>query len=210
MKKFFLEICGMDGSGKSSNIPFIIETIETDLGRAGDVVVTREPGGTQLSEKIRELILNDSMTIQTEVLLFAAARNEHVETLIVPSLNSGKIVVTDRYDSCSIAYQGWARGYCTETIENLINLSTGGLKPDLTLYFDLPAEIAYERVSRARECKDRFEKMDVDFFKRVRNGYLDLCQKEPGRYQIIDSSQTIEDVRRDVKSILLSHKSDFN
>lgn len=190
----FITLEGMDGAGKSSHVT----TIARMLQEAGlQVMVTREPGGTALGEKLRNLLLNESMDIETEALLMFAARREHVATLIKPALARGQWVLSDRFADASFAYQASARGIDWQRMRALEDWVLGGFAPDLTLLFDLPAQMAVERTSK-RAPEDRFEKEALDFHERVRQGYWRRREEAPARFATIDASQSMEAVAQQV------------
>jgi len=204
----FITFEGVEGSGKSTQIRLAAEFLQ-DLGRA--VVVTQEPGGTPLGERIREILLNRGgfdISGEAEVFLFAAARAQHTDTVIRPALASGKIVLCDRFSDATIAYQAYGRGLPLETVGAICRLASRGLSPQLTLLFDLPAEEGLARALRriaglggsARE--DRFEREHLDFHRRIREGYLAIARQEPGRVKVLDASKDIASTRQDVRAIL--------
>ena len=198
---FFLTLEGAEGVGKSTNIEFITQYLEQ---RGIDYVLTREPGGTQLGEKIRELLLavhEESMSEFTELLLVFAARAQHLDKIIEPALAAGKWVVCDRFTDATFAYQGAGRGLSMETIGELESMVQGELRPDLTLILDLDPEIGMQRASNRGEL-DRFEREQMSFFRHVRQGYLDIAQAEPERCTVIDAAKSLEDVKLDLLAAL--------
>lgn len=197
----FLTLEGAEGVGKSTNIEFITQYLEQ---RGIDYVLTREPGGTQLGEKIRELLLavhEESMSELTELLLVFAARAQHLDKIIEPALAAGKWVVCDRFTDATFAYQGAGRGLSMETIGELESMVQGELRPDLTLILDLDPEIGMQRASNRGEL-DRFEREQMSFFRHVRQGYLDIAQAEPERCTVIDAAKSLEDVKLDLLAAL--------
>jgi len=203
MKKF-ITFEGVDGAGKSSHIAwFADELVKTGL----DVVITREPGGTPLGEQLREILLNQPMSMGTEAMLMFASRLEHVEQVIRPALTTGKCVISDRFSDSSFAYQGSGRGMDWEKMKQLEQWVHADLQPDLTLFFDIPVEIARQRLS-SNVSLDRFEKEQSEFFERVRAGYHRRIQENPERYAIIDASQSMADVKVQLKKILFSFQGD--
>lgn len=186
-KGLFLSLEGVDGAGKSTHIPWLVEQIEQ---RGHTVITAREPGGTELGETLRELLLHQNMHLKTEALLMFAARNEHLEKVIKPALAQGHWVLCDRFSDASFAYQGGGRQLGAEPIERLENWVHPGLQPDRTWLFDLPLELAKERLSATRVL-DRFEQEQDAFFERTRAFYLQRAQAEPTRFTIVDSSQSI-------------------
>ncbi len=190
MKGRFITFEGIDGAGKSSHI----EPLATALRAGGErVVCTREPGGTALAEKLRELVLHESMGGVTETLLVFAARRDHVERVVAPALERGDTVLCDRFTDATFAYQGYGRGQSLETLATLEAWVHGGLRPDLTFWFDIGPELAAKRRAQARAA-DRFEAEDVAFFARVRDGYLARMAAEPDRFVRIDAAQDRVDV----------------
>ena len=190
---------GIDGAGKSSHIPTVIAA----LARQGRRVrVTREPGGTELGERLRELLLREAMHLETETLLMFAARAEHVQRLIRPALERGVDVVSDRFTDATFAYQGGGRGLPAERIATLEAWVQQGLQPDLTLYFDVPVEVGLARREQGRLLLDRFEQEDRGFFERVRAAYLDRAQEARHRIRIIHADRSVEEVRRQVEEIV--------
>ena len=181
---------GMDGAGKSSHINGICQQIEA-AGHA--VICTREPGGTPLGEQLRNLLLNTPMNLETEALLMFAARREHVAAVIEPALSAGTWVLSDRFADASFAYQSSARGIDWQRMQLLEQWVLDGLQPDLTLLFDLPAEMAVERTHR-RAPEDRFEQETLDFHERVRQGYWRRRDESPTRFVTIDASGSLEAV----------------
>jgi len=197
----FITLEGIDGAGKSTHLGFIAEL----LTRHGvSVRVTREPGGTRLGEKLRELLLDPEQTLHpdTETLLLFAARQEHLHSVIRPALAAGQWVVCDRFTDATFAYQGWGRGIDLAKLEVLELWVQGHLQPDLTLYFDVPTQVAQERIEATR-TRDRFELEQQAFFERVRNGYLDRAARHPDRIRILDSQRSLADVQKELQDIIL-------
>lgn len=194
----FITLEGVDGAGKSTHIPLI-----ADLLRAKnvEVVLTREPGGTALGEKLRELLLHEPMSIETETLLMFAARREHIEQVIQPALVKGAWVLSDRFTDASFAYQHGGRGVAADKIRTLETLVQGALQPDLTLLFDLPVEISCERLSGARD-PDRFEQENAAFFQRIRAAYLKRAAEFPQRFRVIDANRSISDIQYELKEVI--------
>lgn len=192
----FITFEGIDGSGKSTQLRLIANDLRF---RGLSVLTTQEPGGTPLGRKLRETFLETDETVDplAELLLFAADRAQHVNFLIKPSLSEGKIVISDRYADATYAYQGAGRGFSQATIKQVIKLATDGLKPDLTLFFDLPVELALLRTnirSDSGEQKNRMDKEKSDFYERVRAAYLELAAKESKRFRIISAEKSVEEV----------------
>lgn len=197
----FLTLEGAEGVGKSTNIEFITQYLDQ---HGIEYVLTREPGGTLLAEKIRDLLLavhDEPMSELTELLLVFAARAQHLDKVIEPALSAGKWVVCDRFTDATFAYQGAGRGLSTETIAQLQSLVQGELRPDLTIILDLDPEIGMERASNRGEL-DRFEREQQRFFRNVRQGYLDIALAEPDRCAVIDASKPLEGVKQDLLAAL--------
>jgi dTMP kinase len=199
MRGRFITLEGMDGAGKSTHLPWIARTLE----QRAAVRLTREPGGTPLGERLRELVLDPAHAPhpETEALLMFAARREHLARVVVPALEGGQWVVCDRFTDATFAYQGWGRGVALAKLEILERWVQDELQPDLTLYFDLSPEVARARIAHTREL-DRFEREQLSFFERVRAGYLDRARQSPARVQVIDASQTLEAIQRELASFL--------
>ncbi|MBN9474369.1 MAG: dTMP kinase [Bordetella sp. SCN 67-23] len=190
----FITLEGVDGAGKSTHLEWLV----AQLREAGlDVVQTREPGGTPLAEKLRELLLNEPMRLDTETLLMFAGRCEHVRTVIEPALARGRWVVCDRFTDATYAYQGGGRGLSAERIAVLEQWVHGDLQPDVTWLFDVPLEVSRERLGRGRTL-DRFEREDDAFFERTRAAYHARAEADPARFRIIDSTRPIEAVRAEL------------
>jgi len=186
----FITFEGMEGCGKSTQAKLLARAL------GADTVLTQEPGGTAIGRAIRQLLLhpaNRAMSAEAEVLLFFADRAQHVAEVIRPALAAGKIVISTRYVDTSLAYQGYGRGLDLDRIRSVAVLATGGLRPDLTLFFDLPLEIGLARVV-SRGGRDRLESEVREFHERVRNGYLELAAAEPDRWIRIDASGSEADV----------------
>ena len=187
---------GVDGAGKSTHIAFIAERLRVP-GRT--VLVTREPGGTPLAEKLRELVLNEPMDALAETLLMFASRADHVRQVIRPALEAGSWVVCDRFSDATAAYQGAGKGVPTELIQQLAEATHPNLRPDRTLVFDCPYDVAKRRLSATGKSLDRFEREDQQFFERVRDAYLARGAAEPGRIRIIDASVRLADIEKQLE-----------
>ena len=196
----FLTLEGVDGAGKSTHQKFVADFL---AARAPHVIVTREPGGTELAERLREAILKDPMAPEVETLLIFAARADHVARVIRPALEAGTWVVCDRFSDATYAYQGAGNGVSFELIGRLGDIAHPGLRPDRTLVFDCSYEVSRKRL--AGKSLDRFEREDREFFDRVRNAYLMRATAEPDRVRIIDASVAVPEIRR----ALERHLSDF-
>ncbi len=202
MRGKFITLEGIDGAGKSTHHAWLIDFLK----RKGiDVVPTREPGGTPLGEKLRALVLSEPMHLETEALLMFAARKEHLDKLILPALASGKWVVSDRFTDASYAYQGGGRGLAEEKLRALEDWAQAGFRPDLTLVFDLPTEIALQRLAETGHRPDRFEQESQAFFERVRQTYLFRAHAEPGRIKILDSTESLHNIQKKLEGIILAY-----
>ncbi len=201
MRGKFLTLEGVDGAGKSTHLDWIAKRLEA-AGKK--VIVTREPGGTPLGEALRKLLLSQAMHLETEALLMFAARREHLDKVILPALDAGNWVLSDRFTDASFAYQGGGRGLDLGRIEILESWVQQGLQPDLTLVFDLSVDEAKRRRSAATARLDRFEQEDLDFFGRVRAVYLARAARYPERIRLIDASQTIDYIRKTLEEILVT------
>ena len=195
----FITLEGVDGAGKSTHIEFIADAVRT---KAPHVIVTREPGGTDLAERLRQAILAEPMTPILETLLVFAARTDHVERVIRPALKSGQWVICDRFTDATIAYQGAGKGVSRDLIARLTEAAHPGLRPDRTLIFDCPYDVASQRLAKAGRKLDRFEREDRAFYERVRSAYLDLAKDEPQRIRVIDASSGAGEVREQIKGAL--------
>ena len=201
MRGRFITLEGSEGSGKSTNLSYIHQHLQ----QAGiDVVLTREPGGTPLGESIRELLLDhrqQAMASDTELLLMFAARAQHLNELIIPALDAGKWVLCDRFTDATYAYQGAGRGIDNQRIALLEQWVQGELRPDLTFFLDLPVAQGLARASERAEL-DRFEREEIDFFERVRQGYLIQAEIEPQRYRVVDASPQLPEVQAQLDRII--------
>lgn len=200
MRGKFITLEGMDGAGKSTHIPNIIQWLES---RGLEVVSTREPGGTPLGEKLRELLLNEAMHPETETLLMFAARREHIATVIEPALARGAWVLSDRFTDATYAYQCGGRGVQADKVIALEQWVQGRLQPDATLLFDVPVEVSVARLASAR-APDKFERESADFFTKIRNAYLQRAAENPARFRVINSNQALEAVQANVKEIVMA------
>lgn len=199
-KAKFITFEGVDGAGKSTHLAWFADMLRQ---RGPDVVVTREPGGTSLGEQLREILLNQPMSIGTEALLMFAARLEHIEQVIKPALRAGKWVISDRFSDASFAYQGGGRGLDWDKLSQLERWVHPDLQPDLTLFFDVPVEVARQRLANNASL-DRFEQEQADFFERVRAGYHERVRQNPQRYIVIDAAQPMDAVKQKLEEIVLS------
>lgn len=197
-KAKFITFEGVDGAGKSTHLAWFAETLRQ---RGLEVLVTREPGGTALGELLREILLSQPMHAETEAMLMFAARLEHIEQVIKPALQRGTWVVSDRFSDASFAYQGGGRGVQLSKLEQLERWVHADLQPDVTLLFDIPVEVARQRLSN-NATLDRFEQEQGSFFEKVRQAYLDRYKKTPLRFALIDARQTPEQVKVDLTKIV--------
>lgn len=194
----FITLEGVDGAGKSSHIPNIIACL-TENGHR--VVSTREPGGTALGEKLREILLFDDMHPETETLLMFAARREHLSSVIVPAIAEGATVLSDRFTDASFAYQAGAKGVSVNKLSQLETWVQGDLQPDHTLLFDVPVEVSMQRLADARS-PDKFERQQADFFNAIRNTYLARAAQFPKRFHIIDANRPFAEVQAQVQAVV--------
>lgn len=197
----FITLEGGEGAGKSTCVPLI----EEEIKKAGfNVLLTREPGGTEFSEKIREILLAPTDTLiheDTELLLMFAARAQHLKEKIIPALKQGTYVVCDRFTDATFAYQGGGRGVDKKRIEILEQWVQGDLRPDITILFDIPVADGLARASK-RSDPDRFEQEKMDFFERVRDNYLSAADAQPDRFRVIDASKSLADVTSQLSSVM--------
>jgi dTMP kinase len=201
----FITLEGVDGAGKSTHVRWIAERLRGSDGKAKhEVIVTREPGGTPLAERLRRLVLAEPMDPLSETLLMFAARADHVRKLILPALERGAWVVCDRFTDATVAYQGGGKGVPQELIVQLAQSAHPGLVPDRTLVFDCPYEVSRERLNGTGRRLDRFESEERAFFERVRMAYQRLAQSEPARVRLIDASRRAEEVKKEVEKELSS------
>ncbi|KXK00909.1 MAG: thymidylate kinase [Acidobacteria bacterium OLB17] len=194
MKGSFITFEGIDGSGKTTQLERLAESLRHS-GR--DVLITCEPGGTPLGRELRKAFLETKQDVEplAELLLFAADRAQHVQHLIRPALAEGKIVISDRYADATTAYQGAGRGFDLKLIENVTAIATGGLKPDLTLFFDIEPQAAVDRMEfRAAHKKNRMDLEPLEFYERVRDAYLRIAAAEPERFRVIDAGRGIDEI----------------
>jgi dTMP kinase len=194
----FITFEGIDGAGKSTHIQFVGDLIRA---RGQELVSSREPGGTPLGEKLRELWLHEAMHVETETLLVFASRREHIAQVIQPALDRGAWVISDRFTDASFAYQGGGRGLPREKLEIMAHWVHADLEPDLTILFDVPLEVARARLDATRDL-DRFEREKADFFFATRNEYLRRAAEFPQRFRVIDSTRSIEDIQRELADIV--------
>lgn len=195
----FITIEGPEGSGKTTVLKAVVEQLSKDY----DVIATREPGGVKTAEAIRNILLEgDAMDPRTEALLFAAARREHLVEKVLPALDKGITVICDRFIDSSLAYQGYARKIGVEAIQTINDFAIEGHAPDLTLYLDIPAEVGQARIMQNQRAQNRLDKEDEAFHARVIDGYQQLIQNHPERYEVIDATQSIDAVIQDVLTVI--------
>jgi dTMP kinase len=207
MKGTFVTFEGIEGSGKSTQIVLLANHLKTS-GR--QVVLTREPGGTPIGDDVRKILLNPANTAldaKAELLLYAASRAQHLREIILPALAAGAIVLCDRFSDATLAYQGYGRGLDIEMIRSLNRMVTAGMRPDLTVLFDIDAASGIARAhgrnrNRGLEAEARFENEEIAFHERVRQGYLALTRQEPDRIKVVDASPSPEEVQGKVRMIV--------
>lgn len=198
MKGLFITFEGPEGAGKSTQARLLAEWLR---GQGREVVLTREPGGTQLGQEIRHLLLHQGqMCAEAEYLLYSADRAEHMQTLIRPALQQGQVVLCDRWLDSSLAYQGYGRGLDLGWLRAVAQGATQGIRPHKTFLFDLPPEVGLKRF----EGRDRLEREPLEFHRRVRQGYLELAQAEPERFVILDATQPLEALQAQLRGYLES------
>lgn len=198
----FITVEGVDGAGKSTAMEWLAEQISAQR----TIVRTREPGGTGLGERLRELLLHEKMDLETETLLMFAARREHIAQVILPALVRGDVVISDRFTDATFAYQGGGRGVGFDKVLILENWVQGELQPDFTLLFDVPLDIARARIAvraaQTHETLDKFENESFEFFRRTRAAYLKRAEAAPQRIAIIDSTQSLDDVKKQISQAI--------
>lgn len=200
----FITFEGIDGSGKSTQLRMLASDLRA---RGVDIISTHEPGGTPLGRRLREAFLETEETVapRAELLLFAADRAQHVEFLIKPALAEGRTVISDRYADATFAYQGAGRGFEEETVNEVIALATGGLKPDLTLFFDISVERALGRMNSHNgdeRIQNRMDLETAEFYTRVREAYLGIAARERERFKIVDANGSVDEIHRTVAEIV--------
>lgn len=196
----FITFEGADGCGKTTQLKLLAEYLQKN---GVDVLVTREPGAKGLGEKLRDILLNYDGVVsdRCEAFLFLADRAQHIDTIVAPAVNTGKIVLCDRHIDSTVAYQGYGRGQDIERINKLNMIATSGKKPDLTIVFDIDAETSLARVG---STKDRMESSGIEFFNRVRDGYLKIAAQETARVKVLDATKSIDEVQQDVIELINS------
>ncbi len=200
----FITLEGPEGSGKTSHIPDLVEYLRE---KGYTVFPTREPGGTIISEQIRDILhdlKNTEMHPRTETLLYQAARAQIVEQVIKPRLAVGEIVISDRYYDSTIAYQGYGHQQNLEQVRTLVKYATGGLTPDLTILLDLDVEVGLKRKTQNEVEWNRMDSYTIEFYQRVRAGYLEMVKQEPKRWVVVDSNQKWDDVQKELKKVIIA------
>ena len=205
MASAFITFEGIDGCGKSTQLRMLASELRL---RGREVIATREPGGTPLGTRIRQLLLDSEEQVDplAELLLYAADRAQHVRALVRPALDSGHVVLSDRYADATVAYQGAGRGFPAELVSELVVLATGGLMPGLTLIFDLPVDESQRRQARRTskgEKADRLDSEDAAFHTRVRDAYLRIAAAEPERVRVIDASGSVQETQANVMRVVM-------
>lgn len=203
MEKRFITFEGGDGTGKTT----IIERLAKDLEAKGyEILKSREPGGSKISEQIRNVILNvenTEMDYMTEALLYAASRRQHLEEIIKPAIKNGKVVICDRYVDSSLAYQGHARGLGIKEVYEINNYATQGYFPDLTIYIDVAPEIGISRIKRNNRDMDRLDLEKMEFHELVREGYLKVSEMFPERIKVVNGNRTLDEIYEEIRGIVL-------
>ncbi|WP_439891083.1 dTMP kinase [Ralstonia sp. 25C] len=198
----FITFEGIDGAGKSTHIAWFAQQLQAKLAPQGKkVVITREPGGTPLGERLREVLLHERMHLETEALLMFASRREHIAEVIQPALDAGDWVISDRFTDATFAYQGGGRGLAIDRLEALEQWVQQGLQPTKTILFDLAPEIAAARLADAR-TPDKFEAESAQFFLRTRAEYLRRAAAEPGRFVVLNANRDRSDIQKDLENLL--------
>ena len=203
-KGLFITVEGVDGAGKSTAMAWLAEQIAAQR----TTVLSREPGGTPLGERLRELLLHEAMDLETETLLMFAARREHIAQVILPALARGEVVISDRFTDATFAYQGGGRGVAFDKITQLERWVQGDLQPDFTLLFDVPLDVARarltQRAAQTQEALDKFEQESFEFFKRTREAYLQRAEQSPQRMAVIDSTRSLDEVKAQIRAAIVA------
>ena len=203
-KGLFITVEGVDGAGKSTAMAWLAEQIAAQR----TTVLSREPGGTPLGERLRELLLHEAMDLETETLLMFAARREHIAQVILPALARGEVVISDRFTDATFAYQGGGRGVAFDKITQLERWVQGDLQPDFTLLFDVPLDVARarltQRAAQMQEALDKFEQESFGFFKRTREAYLQRAAQSPQRMAVIDSTRSLDEVKAQIRAAIVA------
>ncbi len=203
-KGLFITVEGVDGAGKSTAMAWLAEQIAAQR----TTVLSREPGGTPLGERLRELLLHEAMDLETETLLMFAARREHIAQVILPALARGEVVISDRFTDATFAYQGGGRGVAFDKITQLERWVQADLQPDFTLLFDVPLDVARarltQRAAQTQEALDKFEQESFEFFKRTREAYLQRAAQSPQRMAVIDSTRSLDEVKAQIRAAIVA------
>lgn len=194
-KRMFITIEGIEGVGKSTQMELLSSYLSSNNIKH---VATREPGGLGVSEAIRDILLNQEMSALTELLLYESARAEHFQKVIAPALDSGKLVICDRFADSTVSYQGYGRGLDLELIDRLNMIACENTLPDKTFVLDMPVKEAFKRLKKRGSKADRFERLDNEFYERVRTGYIELSKKYPERIMLVDAVKSIEQIHFDI------------
>jgi dTMP kinase len=197
---------GIDGCGKSTQLVRVAERLKAD---GTHCLVTREPGGTVISEKIRELLMspdNKAMCPETELLLYLAARAQHVREIIKPAIDKGEIVLCDRFEQATFAYQGGGRGLDVGAIRGINSFATGGIAPDMTFIIDIPVEVSQERLNKIGKGKDRMESAGKQFFERVRAGYINAASADPQKIKLLDGTKGLDELTDEILGVIACAK----
>jgi len=200
----FFTFEGIDGCGKSTQLSRVADTLQT-MGR--DILVTREPGGPPISEKIREILIspdNKQMHPETECLLYLAARAQHVKEVIKPAMDKGQIVLCDRFEQATFAYQGYGRSLDMPFLKEINKFASGGIVPDITFIFDIPVELSQQRLSVIGKGKDRMESEGAQFFEKVRTGYLEAARAAPEKIRLLDGGKGMDELTEEVLRVITS------
>jgi len=200
----FITFEGIDGCGKTTQLRLLASELRV---RGLEIVTTREPGGTRLGQRLRAALLDVDEQVDplAELLVFAADRAQHVRAVLLPTLAGDRVVLSDRYADATVAYQGYGRGFKPELIKEIVELATGGLRPDLTLLFDLSVAESAVRTRRrvAKKTSDRLDSEDAEFHTRVRNAYVEMAKAEPARFRVIDARGSVQQTHEAVMKIVM-------
>jgi dTMP kinase len=203
----FITFEGPDGSGKTTQIRLLVDWLHE---QGYEVIVTREPGGTDIGDQIRDVLHdpdNTAMDARTEILLYSASRAQHVAQLVRPALAAGKVIISDRYADSTLAYQGYGRGLHLETLMTITLFATDGLLPDLTLYLDITPEEGLRRRQLGGDEWNRLDAEALEFHQRARDGYLELIKQEPERWVVIDAARSAEEVQAEIRAVMQTRLS---
>jgi len=207
---YFITLEGPDGSGKTTQAQLLAKELKN---LSYPVLLTREPGGTDIGDQIRAILhdkKNTEMTAQAEILLYSASRAQHVAQVILPALEAGKVVISDRYADSTLAYQGYGRGLDLQTLRAITDFATDGLMPDLTLYLDIAPEVGLKRRKRSGEEWNRLDAETLEFHRRTRAGYLELAELAPERWVVVDADRPVSQVQSVVIAIARARIEDWS